>query len=474
MYNSNPKLLAPAAWLEDALDDLETMTIEDVHARLDEVGIDASHVTNAAKSFAGQVKGSDLLKEEHITDQLNDKHLSDCPSDLVTRHLDNIGINYTSTIQFAKEIAKKHDEENKHEGIHEELRDFANYSGRTDLDPWVQGRDVLVILLMIAFWLASLLLPERRWSGFANQFAYWRVANADRLSGKELETIRVVVGKGEEKEAWIKNSFRSKWLAHKYLSWIQLLACYRPRRWRPRPRLIGRKHLDGALARGRGVILLTAPFAYKDLMTKVALAEAGYWVSHLVQDSHGFAESRLGKALLNPIYVGVERRFLRDRLVFSGSNTREVNKLIRERLRENRLIQVTVTPLGRRVCALPFLHGRIRIATGALNFACEAGAAVLPLFTVRNPDGSIETIIEHELTRPPGVARGEAIQAMLDDYVPRLETYVAQYPEQFSFPISGGHDGALIVPWASPARTKESHPSSSREELPEFSRAVGP
>lgn len=337
-----------------------------------------------------------------------------------------------------------------------------------DTIPWLQGRDVFAVGLVLALWLLTLFLPEKRWPACAHWLARRRLASLARLSAAELETVKVVVGKGEDKAAWIEESFRKDWLGHKYLSWIQLLACYRPWRWQPRSKLVGRRHLDDALERGRGVILLTANFAYKDLMTKAALADAGYWASHLVRDSHGFAESRIGKALLNPIYASVERRFLRERLVFSGNATQDVNRMIRTRLQENRPILVTVTPLGRRINALPFLHGRIKIATGALNFACEAGAQVLPIFAIRKQDGSIETIIEPPLDMPANATRGEEIEAMLDDYVPRLETYVAQYPDQFAFPTSDRHGRALIEPWTPPMRSPERRETRARQAVPEL------
>ena len=312
---------------------------------------------------------------------------------------------------------------------------------------WLQGRDVLVAGLVTILWLIALLLPEDRWFACARWLAARRLARSARLSGEEIETVKVVVGGGKNKAAWIEKDFRKDWLAHKYLSWIQLLAGYRPWRFRLRTTLIGHQHLDDALARGNGVILLTANFVYKDLMTKAALAEAGYEASHLVRDSHGFAQSRFGRWLLNPIYAGIERRYLRERLVFSGRETGEVNALIRRRLSENRPLLVTVTPIGRRIATLPFLHGRIKIATGALKFACEAGAQVLPVFTIKKADGRIVTIVEHALERPATASHGEMIDAMLDDYVPRLETYAAQYPEQFTFPTSDRHGRALIEPW---------------------------
>jgi len=333
--------------------------------------------------------------------------------------------------------------------------------------PWLQGRDLFVSVLIVMFCLIGWLLPEGRWFGAAQGIARQRLARTAKLGGDELETVKVVVGQGKDKAAWIEEHFRLDWLAHKYLSWIQLLACYRPWPWRPRAKLVGRQYLDEALAQGRGVILLTANFAYKDLMTKVALSQAGYGASHLSRDSHGFAESRLGKMLLNPIYVGIENRFLRERLVFSGSATGDVNKQIRARLQDNRPVLVTVTPLGRRVSLHPFLHGRIRIATGALNFACETEAVVLPVFTIRKPDGAIETIIEHPLLRPSEAARGDMITSMLDDYVPRLETYVAQYPDQFSFPTSDRHGRALIEPWTAPARQRPSPTRRRGEVIPE-------
>ncbi|MEM7041493.1 MAG: hypothetical protein AAF543_01650 [Pseudomonadota bacterium] len=311
---------------------------------------------------------------------------------------------------------------------------------------WLQARDVLVAGLLALLWLIAMFLPEERWFACARWLARKRLARCAKLSGEEIETVKVVVGSGKNKASWIEESFRKDWLAHKYLSWIQLLASYRPWRFRVPTMLIGHQHLDQALARGNGVILLTANFVYKDLMTKAALAEAGYQTSHLVRDSHGFAESKLGRRLLNPIYARVERRYLHERLVFRSRETTEVNALIRKRLSENKTILVTVTPLGRRIASLPFLHGRIRIATGALKFACEADATVLPVFTIKKADGRIATIIEHPLAKPAKASHGDMIDAMLDDYVPRLETYVAQYPEQFAFPTSDRHGLTLIEP----------------------------
>ncbi|MGI9449685.1 MAG: lysophospholipid acyltransferase family protein [Geminicoccaceae bacterium] len=337
----------------------------------------------------------------------------------------------------------------------------------TEPASWLQARDIAMAGLVLFLGFGSWVLPEKTWPTLARKLAARRVRRSSNFDTNELATVKVIVG--DRSPSWIEQTFRPAWLAHKYHSWMQLLACYRPRNWQPSPDLIGRARLDAALTEGRGAILFTANFAYQDLMAKAAFAGAGYQINHLARDGHGFIESRLSRWLLNPIYTAIERRFLKEHLVFSGDRTKKVNAVIKAKLRDNELVMVLVTPLGRRITTLPFLHGQIRIATGALNFACETGAPVLPVFTVRKPDGVIETIVEPALERPKYRSRSETIETMLQDYVPRLEMYVAQYPDQFAFPSSSQHGEALIEPKTLPTKErKKPVPTHGGERIPEL------
>ena len=335
----------------------------------------------------------------------------------------------------------------------------------TELTPWIHGRDLGIAGLVLLLGFASWFIPEKKWLSFVHKLVAKRLRRESNLDRQQLAIFQVIVG--DRSSSWIKEHFRLAWLGHKYHSWMQLLACHRPKAWRPSPCLVGREHLDAALAQKSGVLLLTANFAYQDLMGKAALADAGYSLNHLARDTHGFFESRLGQRLLNPIYTLIEDRFLKERMIFSGNQTKDVNAKIRAKLKSNQLVSIKVTPLGRRVLTLPFLFGKITIATGALNFACEANAAVLPVFTIRKPDGTIETIIEPELNQPASSRRNETIEAMLQDYVPRLEMYVAQYPEQFSFPSSSDGGEMLIKPWEQPANFNQETVAVSRPRVAE-------
>ncbi len=302
---------------------------------------------------------------------------------------------------------------------------------------------------------AVLALPERKWPAFAERLGRFMAARRGPLPADERDVIGIIVG--DKPAEWIDQTYWPEVLAHKYLSWMQILACHRPGGWQPDVRLVGKDHLDQALGSGRGALLFTPTFAYRDLMAKAAIAEAGFAISHLSQDSHGFSDSHFGKRWLNPIYVAAEGRYLRERLVFSGDNTKEVSTKLRERLKQNALVMITVTPLGRRVATLPFMGGQIHIATGGLNFACENDTPVLPVFTLRQEDGVTTTVVGSPLDHPSGAASTERINAMLEDYVARLEGRVRDHPEQFSFPLSD-RSGRPLLSRSSPAKAVMSGP----------------
>lgn len=310
--------------------------------------------------------------------------------------------------------------------------------------PWLNGRDIAVIGLGATLGLMSWLSPETAWAGQARKLARWRTKRQAVLSDAELATMRAVVG--ERPARWLRDHYWPSFVGHKYHAWMHVFACYPPKRWQPRPRLEGREHLQEALAAGRGAVLWNATFAFRDVMTHAALAGAGYRASYLSQDTHGFSETGFGRRWLNPIYIRTEQRFLGERLAFSGDRTETVRQDMRSRLMHNQLVLALVSPTGRRSAVLPFRRGKIRIATGLLNLALETGAAVLPVFTICQADGRFVTTVEPALAAPAAGSRGAAIEAMLRDYLPRLDAYVGRYPDQFSYPLSAQHGVPLIEP----------------------------
>lgn len=318
------------------------------------------------------------------------------------------------------------------------------------IDVWL--RDMVKAAVIVLLALGSWLLPETRWAALARSLAKRKIAGQAKLTDDELATIRVIVG--DRPSSWIQTSFLPDWCTQKYLAWMFLLANIWPGRWQASEELVGNEHIEAALAQGKGAILLTSRFVFKDLMTKVSLARAGHKSCQLSRESHGFSDGPVCRRLLNPICNRIEDRFLGERLIFKGQNTKAITARIKQCLEDNKLVLVAATPLGRRVSVLPFLDGQIQIATGALNFACDMEAPVLPSFTLRAPDGKVRTIVGQPLERPTSGSREMVIDMMLADYVRRLEAYVSCNPDQFAFPTSSRHGEMMIQPTETKAKAK--------------------
>src|SRR3546814_12041096 len=91
---------------------------------------------------------------------------------------------------------------------------------------------------------------------------------------------------------------------------------------------------------------------------------------------------------INPGLVRVENRYLAGRGWLSLTDSAAALRTLRQRLRENSLVGVTVTNYARKVLELPFLGGRVQIATGAVKLSLDTRAPLLPVFLHRDPGGA--------------------------------------------------------------------------------------
>ena len=302
--------------------------------------------------------------------------------------------------------------------------------------PLIDHKDLALLGVLPILGLLAWIAPEAAWPALADGVARLRSRWLYRQTAQEVATIHAVADASalgvSADRCWRQH------LANHYLAWLQLLRCHRPGSWSPRVALVGREHLDAALAAGRGGILWVAPFVFSDLITKLACHRAGYRVSHLSRDTHGYSDTRFGRRLLNPIKTLVERRYLAERLVLSADNPIRPLRDLARRLTENRLVSITAAATGQRTRTMPFLEGAIQLATGAPGLAVQTRAPLLPVLTLRHPDGGFVTRVEPPLPLPAGLERDAAIAAILARYVGLLETWVLNHPDQFSLPYITG------------------------------------
>lgn len=287
--------------------------------------------------------------------------------------------------------------------------------------------DIFLLAYIPAITLIAWCLPERLWGGVCNAMAHFLIAlRRSRTRGYYRKLNEILGGR---RAALDVREILTCFLAKNHLARIQGMRCHAPGGWSPRLRLEGREHIERALAAGKGAVLWVAPMASKDLITKMALHQAGYPVSHLSRFDHGFSISLWGARLFNPLWTRIEERFLAERLVMSATTQVSPLRWLIKRLHANRLVSVTANHEGRKYPHTPpFLSGTIQLAEGAPSLSVTTGAALLPVFTVREPDGTFVTKIEPALVPATGGNPAQQIDSLIAQFVRLLESYALRFP----------------------------------------------
>jgi predicted LPLAT superfamily acyltransferase len=234
-----------------------------------------------------------------------------------------------------------------------------------------------------------------------------------------------------EDVGWLSALCAARRISHREAK-IQVLGLAGPwRGWRPAICLTGEEHLVASLRRGKGVILWVSSFVYSHLVFKMALQKAGYRATQLSRPAHGFGGSGTAVRILNPIWMRVEERFLKERVLIPGVETGPAIKTLRSRIAANGIVAITVGNEGRHTVEVAFLKHRLRLATGPIYIAQSTGAMLLPAFAVRRADGTFDVIIEAPLSLPPLEAGRERLAEVAGALARRIEPYARRYPEQW-------------------------------------------
>jgi lauroyl/myristoyl acyltransferase len=212
----------------------------------------------------------------------------------------------------------------------------------------------------------------------------------------------------------------------------QSLKTWRPGGWHPQIVLDGEEHLTAALARGKGAVLWIAPFVFYSGSTKIALHAKGYAVSHLSSPLHGFSGTRYGIAFLNRILCVPEDRLIKERVVFDRNAPSTAMRRLMRALKAGEIVSIAAASTeGLETIEAPFFGGVIPVAVGAPRLAGLTGAPLLPVFAVREPDGTFRITIEAPIALDPKQSSDRRCVAAAIEYFRRLETWVRRYPEQW-------------------------------------------
>ena len=293
----------------------------------------------------------------------------------------------------------------------------------------VTAKDLAILAALPVSFVVAWTLPEPLWRGVARASS---PLAARAIRTKLQPTIERIEGLlGARQMACSPMAVVQESIAGHVEEYLQVLREYRPRGWRPDIRLEGRSHIDDALARGRGVVLWVGFFSFAGLVAKKALCREGIRTSHLSHPGHGFSRSRFGMLYLNRLRMRIEDRYLNERVMLSLDGATGALRQLHRRLRRNEVVSVTVRERAERPSMVPFLDGTIRLATGAADLAYATGAALLPVFPVREAQGHFRVVVEPPLEVRQHLARRESSDLALRDYAARLTPFVLDYPGQW-------------------------------------------
>ena len=265
-----------------------------------------------------------------------------------------------------------------------------------------------------------------RWRlcGFAARFAGW----TGRARAARARLLRIAEIRPRDMQRTVRELYAGRFCA--------ILDVVRGLMLGPDMRIVcrGAGEIEAARTQGRGVILWVSDFVSAGDISKLALVRAGYRIVHLSRPQHGFSSSSFGIRFLNPLRIRFERAYLAERIVFDRMNPKPAMSRLLACLRAGGLVSVMASiHEGGQLVDLPFMAGRLRVATGALRLAWISGAAVIPVFVLRDRSDatSFHVAFAAPLPMPSGLAENDAIVMAACDYRDKLEAVVRARPESW-------------------------------------------
>lgn len=189
----------------------------------------------------------------------------------------------------------------------------------------------------------------------------------------------------------------------------------------------GREHLDRVVAEGRPVIFVSAHFGNWELMG-AALRATGLPLHVLVQVPSKDAFGQLF----------IETRDMVGVTTYANHGPASLRPVLRA-LKRGEALGILVDQHGEACEAVATLFGRpVSVPMGAFFFAEKTGAAILPMFCVRQPDDTHVIHVEPELA-PSGNKQEDARRLYAV-----LERYLRKYPEMWLWAHNRWEKEALV------------------------------
>lgn len=295
-------------------------------------------------------------------------------------------------------------------------------------NPIVTQRDAWFLVRLPILFVSAWVLPERYWQWITVGAARVARRMSSKAYRKRVELFARTFGLGADDPRAKQAARRASCVSNEAI--MQCFREYRWGGWHPKLLVSGSEHLTAALGRGGGAIVWVQYMPFSDLVAKKALAASGFPPHHLTRPAHGLSQSRFGIRFLNRIWTRIEDRYLSERIVIRGDTTTAAMRSLLSRLKDNRVVSITVGDVAAKTVEVPFFNAKIRLATGPIALSLRHGAPLIPVFTLRSGDNGFEVIIGPPLSNGSSASAGQGISAVAGEYAARLEDLYRKHADQ--------------------------------------------
>ena len=203
----------------------------------------------------------------------------------------------------------------------------------------------------------------------------------------------------------------------------------------------GREHLDAALARGRGVLLLQAHFGAFQ-MTMPAIGYSGYTMNQISASAVLWKDE--GATAAQKRMLGIKARLEYTLPVKHISVTSSLRPVFNA-LKSNEIVGITVDGGGgKKIVPLRFLGRDSLFQTGAADLGASTGAAMVPAFIVSEPGLRHRLVLHPPLHVAAGAGKEENRLRVLTEFAALLESYVLRHPQHYGYTLALRRERANI------------------------------
>lgn len=185
----------------------------------------------------------------------------------------------------------------------------------------------------------------------------------------------------------------------------------------------GQEYLDKAISKGKGVIAVSAHFGNFPLAL-TRLKQEGYGVNVILRRMRDdkvedFLESRRLKVGINFIHSVPRNICVEDSV---------------KALRHNEILFIQLDQnFGTAGVFVNFFGRQAATATGPVVFALRTGAAIVPLFIVRQADGRHKLIIEPQIEIEKKDTPDQTLRHSIQKITLIIESYIRKYPQEWGW-----------------------------------------